>query len=51
VLGLFKSFWSKANLEPLADGMATECSQERITEYLKEVELVAQKIVESLEQD
>jgi phage gp36-like protein len=51
VLGLFKSFWPKANLEPLADGMAADCSQERFTEYLKEVESVAQKIVESLEQD
>jgi hypothetical protein len=28
--------------------MAADCSQERFTEYLKEVKLVAQKIVESL---
>jgi hypothetical protein len=51
VLGLFKSFWPKANLEPLADGMAADCSQERFKEYLREVEPVSQKIVESLEKD
>jgi hypothetical protein len=27
VLGLVKSFWSKANVEPLEDGMAADCSK------------------------
>jgi hypothetical protein len=26
VLGLIKSFWPMANVEPLADGMAADCS-------------------------
>jgi hypothetical protein len=51
VLGLVKSFWTKANMEPLADGMAADCSKEKFAYYLKEVEPVAHKIVESLEQD
>jgi hypothetical protein len=35
VLGLFKSFWPNANLIPLADGMATDCSEEKFAEYIK----------------
>jgi hypothetical protein len=40
-----------ANVEPLADGMAADCSEEQFKGYLKEVEPVAHKIVESLKQD
>jgi hypothetical protein len=38
-------------VEPLADGMAADCSEEKFAKYLKEVEPVAHKIVESLEED
>jgi phage gp36-like protein len=48
VLGLVKSFWPKANVEPLADGMAADSSEEQ---NLRVVEPVAHRIVESLEQD
>jgi hypothetical protein len=36
-------------VEPLVDGMAANCSEEQFKDYLKEVEPVAHKIVESLE--
>jgi hypothetical protein len=49
VLRLVKSFWPKANVEPLANGMAADCSEEKFTVYLKEVKPMAHKIVESLE--
>jgi hypothetical protein len=51
VLGLVNSFRPKANVKPLADGMAADCSEEQIRDYLKEVEPVAHRIVEGLEQD
>lgn len=35
----------------LADGMAADCSEEKFIEYLQEVMPVAEKSVESLEQD
>jgi hypothetical protein len=50
-LGLVKSFWPKAQLEVLAQGVATGCSKEKFSEYLLEARPVAEKIVESLEQD
>jgi hypothetical protein len=50
-LGLVKSFWPKAQMEALADGIAADCSEEKFTEYLQEVKPVDDKIVENLEQD
>lgn len=34
---------------PLGEGKATDCSDEKFAEYLEEVKLVTQKIVEKLE--
>jgi hypothetical protein len=51
VLGLVNSYWPKANLNPLADGMSTDCSKEKFSEFVKEMKLVAHKLVDSLEQD
>lgn len=51
VLRLIKSFYPQANVSPLADGMAADYSEEKFVEYLEEVEPVAHKIVENLEQD
>jgi hypothetical protein len=45
VLGLVKSFWPEANVEPLANGMAADYFEEEFRDYLKEVELVAHRIV------
>lgn len=50
VLRLMKYFWPKANMSPLVDGVAMECSDEKFAEYLKEVGPVAQKIFD-LEKD
>jgi hypothetical protein len=46
-LGLVKSFWPKARLEVLAQGVAADCPEEKFSEYLLEARLVAKKIVES----
>jgi hypothetical protein len=50
-LGLVKSFWPKARLEVLAQGVTAECSKEQFNEYLLEAWPVAEKIVENIEQD
>jgi hypothetical protein len=50
-LGLVKLFWPKARLEVLAQGVAANCSKEQFSEYLLEARPVAEKIVESIEQD
>jgi hypothetical protein len=50
ILGLFKSYWPKANLEPLATGMSVDCTEDKFKELVEEVKPVAQKLVESLEQ-
>jgi hypothetical protein len=46
-----KSFWPKAQLEVLTQGVAADCSEEQFGEYLLEARPVAKKIVESIEQD
>jgi hypothetical protein len=51
VLGLVKSYWPKANLNPLADGMSADCSEEKFLEFVEELKLVAHKLVDSLEQE
>jgi len=50
VLGLVKSYWPTVNLTPLGEGMATECTDEKFTEYVEEVKQSIEKVVESLEQ-
>jgi hypothetical protein len=50
-LGLVKSFWPKARLEVLAQGVAADCSEEQFSEYVLEARSVAEKIIESIEQD
>jgi len=51
VFGLVKSHWPRADVSPLAEGMAADCSEEKFAEYLEEVKLVAHKIVETLGED
>jgi hypothetical protein len=50
-LGLVNSFWPKARLEVLTQGVAVDYSEEQFSEYLLEARPVAEKIVESIEQD
>jgi hypothetical protein len=35
ILGLVMSYWPKANLKPLVDGMFADCSEEKFSEYMK----------------
>jgi hypothetical protein len=49
ILGLVKSYWPKANLEPLATEMSADCTEDKFKELVEEVKPVAQKLVESLE--
>ena len=51
VLGLFKSFWPKPDLDRLSAGMAADCTKEKLEEYLVQVEPIAQKIIENLVQE
>jgi hypothetical protein len=51
ILRLVKSYWPKANLSPLADGMAVDCFEEKFLEFVKEAKSVAQKLMDSLEQE
>jgi len=50
VLGLVKSYWPEANLNPLGEGMALECDEEKFATLVEEVKHVADKIVDALEQ-
>jgi hypothetical protein len=51
VLGLVKSYWPKANLELLASGMSADCTEDKFRELVEEVKPVAQKLVDSLDQE
>jgi hypothetical protein len=51
IQGLFKSYWPKANLEPLAIGMSAHCTEDQFKELVEEVKPVAQKLVDSLNQE
>jgi hypothetical protein len=48
---LVKSYWPKANLSPLVDGMAATCSEEKFSKFVEELKPVAPELVDSLEQD
>jgi hypothetical protein len=51
ILGLVNSYWPRANLSPLADGVAADCSEEKFSEFVEEAKPMAQKLVDSLEQE
>jgi hypothetical protein len=51
ILGLVKSYCPKANLSPLVVGMSTDCSEEKVPEFVEEVKPVAHQLVDSLEQE
>ena len=48
-LGLFKSFLPSANLSLIGDGVAVGCSKERFSEYVAEMNPIADKVISSLE--
>jgi hypothetical protein len=51
ILGLVKSYWPMANMSPLVDGMADDCSKEKFSEFVEEAKPVAQRLLDSLEQE
>jgi hypothetical protein len=50
-LSFVKLFWPEAQLDAFAQGVAAECSEEKLNEYLQEAQPVAEKIVKSVLQD
>ena len=51
VLGLVKSYWPQANLVPLGEGISIECSEDKFAYLVEEVKPIADRIVDSLEQE
>jgi hypothetical protein len=50
-LTFVKSFWSEAQLEAFAQGVAVECTEDQFNEYLQEARPVAEQIVENVLQE
>ena len=48
VLGLVKSYWPQTPLDPLGEGVKSDCSEETFDQYLFEVSPIADRIVHSL---
>ena len=48
-LGLVKSFLPSVNLSFIGDGVAVGCSEERFSECVTEMKLIADKVISSLE--
>ena len=48
VLGLVKSYWPQTPLDPLGEGVKSDCSEEQFDQYLFEVSPIADRIVDSL---
>ena len=48
-LGLVKSFLPSVNLSFIGDGVAIGCLEDRFSEYVTEMKLIADKVISSLE--
>ena len=48
VLELVKSYWPQTQLDPLSEGVRSDCSEEQFDQYLSEVSPIADRIVDSL---
>ena len=48
VLGLVKSYWPTTRLDALGKGAKADCTEEQFNQYLEEISVVANQIVESL---
>lgn len=49
-LGLLKSWYGGFDLQPLARGLPTDCSDQKFEQLIKEARPVADKIVDDIEQ-
>jgi hypothetical protein len=50
-LAFVKSFWPEAQLEMFAQGVAAECTEDQLNEFLQEAQPVAEQIVKNVLQD
>ena len=48
VLRLVKSYWPQTPLDPLGEGVKSDCSEEQFDQFLSEVSPIADKTVDSL---
>jgi hypothetical protein len=48
VLGLVKYYWPQTPLDPVGEGVKSDCSEEQFDQYLFEVSPIADKIVDGL---
>jgi hypothetical protein len=48
VLGLVKSYWPTTRLDALGKGAKADCTEEQFSQYLEEIAMVANQIMESL---
>ena len=48
VLSFVKSFYPRANLEPMAEGIADDCSDDRFKEIMLEMDPIAQEVAKQL---
>jgi len=48
VLGLVKSYWLQTPIDPLGEGVKSNCSEEQFDQYLFEVSPIADRMVDSL---
>ena len=49
-LGLVKSYWPRARIAVLGDGMCSRCDHDQFVKYVEEAEPVADQIVKLIEQ-
>ena len=48
VIGLVKSYWPQTPLDPLGEGVKSDCSDDQFDQYITEVSPIADRIVDSL---
>ena len=48
MIGVVKSYLLQFNLDPIAKGIAPNCSDEKFQEYCKESEVIAEEILKNL---
>ena len=48
MIGVVKSYWPQYNLAPIANGIATDYSDEKFQSYCKESKVIAEEILKNL---
>ena len=50
MIGVVKSYFPHFNLSPIAKGIALNCSDEKFRDYCKESEVIAEEILNNMEE-